>query len=655
MPVRRPDPNPALAGVLLVVVGILVAWWGYKQGAYFGPVFYPGAIGLFLVACLVLFMVPLDLHIGGPALLALIGLGGLAAWTLLSLLWTPAPAAAVGYGERVFAYTAFFVFGVWGARLLGDWVRLALVPIAVAGAVVGIATTIVIATGHDVTWYLQEDGTVRFPIGYRNGNAAFFLICLWPLLGLASWNDWRWELRALSVAMATMMIELALLSQSRGSLPAMAIALLVFLVLSPRRLRFAALIALAAVPAAVATPTLLKLYRYGHANAGAVPFLHHAGEAVILTTIGSFLLAALVLGVIYPRLRLGPQRVRVLSWVTAVTAIVVVVVGAGAYLSRHGGPVGFVEKRIHQFGKVGYPNLRGQSVRFGANVGSNRHDFWRVSADLGLEHPLLGGGAGSFQQEYLVHKRSDESPHDPHSVEALAFGELGFPGLLLLLLFVGGSVWGIARGRRYGGPVTAVVVAAAAAGGTQWFVHSSYDWFWQYPGVTAPGIFLIGVAVAFSFDAYEEAAGRVRWLFAAGLAGLALLAAPLFLSDRYSRRAEAEAEADPVAAIQDYDRAAKLNPWSDLPLLSKGVVAANSGARSVALDAYHQAAERVPHDYASYYLLAQELWPENKPAARAALQRALSLDPRGSEVLELQEQFAEDAKREERRKAKGSG
>lgn len=644
MPARRTDPTPAVAAFLLVAVGIVVAWWGWKQGAYFGPVFYPGAICLFLLAALCLLFAPLDVRIDGPARVALWSFAGLAAWTLLSILWTPLPAAAVSYGERAFAYTALFSFGVWATRLLGPRMLAALGPVAIAGAVVGIATTVVIATGTDVTWYLQEDGTLRFPIGYRNGDAAFFLICLWPLLGIASWNELRWTLRALAIASGTMLIELALLSESRGSLPAMALALLAFLALSPRRLRSAAMLALAAIPAIPAVPTLLSVYRHGEANAGAIPLLHHAGVAVILTTLASLVLAAVVLRLVYPRLRLGASGVRTLSWASAILAIVAVGIGGTVFIARHGGPVGFLDQRISQFGKTGYPNLHGQGIRFGANVGSNRHDFWRVSADEGLEHPLLGGGAGSFQQVYLLHKRSDENPHDPHSIEALAFGELGVPGLALLLLFVGATGWAVVRSRR-SGTAAAMVTAAAAAGGVQWFVHSSYDWFWQYPGVTAPGVYLLGVAVAPGLRGVVAGGVRwIRWPLAALALALALVAAPLFLSDRYSNRAAAETKSDPAAAIQDYDRAAKLNPLSDLPLLGKGMVAASVGERAVALQAYGQAADRVPNDFAPYYLTAGELWPEKPRAARAALAKARSLNPRGPEVLALQQQISREAK-----------
>ena len=124
--------------------------------------------------------------------LALGAAAGLAAWTLLSILWTPTPAAALADAERVFAYTALFGLGLWGTRLLGKQMTAALLPVAIAGTLVGIATVVAIGTGSDFNWYLHSDATLRFPIGYRNANAAFFLTCLWPLIGLAAHNDWRW-------------------------------------------------------------------------------------------------------------------------------------------------------------------------------------------------------------------------------------------------------------------------------------------------------------------------------------------------------------------------------------------------------------------------------------------------------------------------------
>ena len=226
-----------------------------------------------------------------------------------------------------------FALGLWTTRLLAEQMTAALLPVAIAGALVGVATVIAIGTGSDFNWYLHSDATLRFPIGYRNANAAFFLTCLWPLIGLAAHNDWRWQLRAPMVAAATLLLELAVIAQSRGSLPAAAIALLAILILSPHRLRTAVLVGLAAIPALPALPALLDVYRHGAANPGVVPLLHDAARAIALSTIGSLLLASLALGLAYPRLRLGPTRVRAISWVAAAVATLVVLAGGAAFVA----------------------------------------------------------------------------------------------------------------------------------------------------------------------------------------------------------------------------------------------------------------------------------------------------------------------------------
>ncbi len=184
------------------------------------------------------------------------------------------------------------------------------------------------------------------------------------------------------------------------------------------------------------------------------------------------------------------------------------------------------------------------------------------------------------------------------------------------------------------------LTAAAVAGGTQWFVHGSYDWFWQYPGITGLGVYLLGVASAPGLASPGRGRARaVRAGVVAGAIALALVAVPLFVSDRYARQAAAEGAADPNAALGDLDRAAELNPLSDQALLAKGALAARLGARRVALDAFRQAADRVPRDYAPYLLIAQELSGSDPGQARAALARARRLNPRGPEVLAVQRQL----------------
>lgn len=629
---------------MLAAVSALLIWWEWKQAAYFGPVFYPGAIAVFALLALMLVNSPVRARIVGPARVALFALVGLGAWTALSLLWTTVPAAPIAYAERIFVYASLFAIGLWATSLLGRRMHLALVPVALTGAVVGVATVIVLATGTDVTWYLQGDATLRFPIGYRNADAAFLLICLWPLLGLAAHNEWRWPLRALALAAATVLIDLAVLAQSRGSLPALAIAGCVYLVLTPNRLRAGTVIVLAVLPVLPFLSDLLAVFRYNSPDSGIVPLLRDAAQATAYSAALSLIVASVVFGLIYPRIDLGPVRVRAISWVAGTLVVLAAVAGATVFVARHGGPIEFIDQRASEFSKTGYPNLHSQGIRFGANVGSNRHDFWRVAVDEGLEQPLLGGGAGSFQLAYIKDRQSPEEPHDPHGIEAAVFSELGFPGLLLLAAFVIGAAWAALRSRGRG-PLAASLVAAASAGAVQWLVHGSWDWFWQYAGVTALGVYLLGVAAAPGLgEGPPTRAVRTRAIAVAVLAALALVAVPLFLSDRYAGRANEVADSDPAAAIDDLDRAVDLNPFSDDPLITRGVIEAGLGRRAAAVASFREAADREPDHYVPYLFIARELLGVDRPAAQAALDRAAELNPRNPEIAALRR----DLKRERR-------
>ena len=127
-----------------------------------------------------------SLRASRPATIALASLTGLGAWAALSALWSPVPDIAIGDGQRILTYALAFGLGIWLCSLLAGRLHLALVPLAIAGAFAGILAVAGMLTADQVGRYLENDGTLEFPLGYRNANAAFFAIALWPALGLAS-------------------------------------------------------------------------------------------------------------------------------------------------------------------------------------------------------------------------------------------------------------------------------------------------------------------------------------------------------------------------------------------------------------------------------------------------------------------------------------
>ncbi len=101
------------------------------------------------------------------------------------------------------------------------------------------------------------------------------------------------------------------------------------------------------------------------------------------------------------------------------------------------------ESAWHSF-KGGYANSDNSGSRLVSGLGSNRYDFYRVALDEFDAHPLLGIGADNFQQQYLAHGRSEETPRYPHSVELRTLTQTGVIGALLALV---GPRRGAVRGR----------------------------------------------------------------------------------------------------------------------------------------------------------------------------------------------------------------
>jgi len=633
---RQGDTLIAIA--ITAMVAVIFIWWALKQGGYFDSVFLPGATILYGLLILLLVGAPFRVRIKGPALVALVAIAALPVWILLSLTWSDSKDAALQYAQHGFLYATVFALGMWACNLAGRRAMLPLAAVAATGVVAGIVTTITLASGTDVSSYLHADATLRFPIGYRNAEAAFLLICLWPIISLAAEGGLPWQVRALLIGAATMVLELAVLSESRGSLPAAAVSLAVFLALSPRRLRAAMYLGLAALPVLPALPTLLDLFQNGYVgdDAGVLPFLRDSARAIALTSVASIVLAAVCIRGIEMRIDLGEQRVKLISRVAAVAAAAVLVVGGAAFVAERGGPVGFLDQRISEFERGGNPNLQPVGTRFGVNVGTNRGDFWRVALDEGKDDPLFGAGAGSFGNAYLRNRESVETPQDPHSVELLMVSELGAVGLLLFVALVAAAAISGLSSRRVGSSAAALTAASLAAG-AYWLVHSSYDWFWNYPSLTAPAMFLLGAAAAPAlFHAGQGGARRVRYV-AAGAAAVVLIAAlPPFLSQRYANHAYDESARDPGTALRDLDRAADLNPFNAQPLLAKGFIESRLGNERESVAAFRDALEREPDGYAPHYFLAQALAPSDRAAALAEIEEAARLNPLDRRVLALE-------------------
>lgn len=623
--------RPAAAALPLVVVAGVIAWWGWERGAYFGVNFYPGVLVLLGLLAALLAFAPFPGQLRGPAKVALAALLGLAAWTLLSVAWTPTRDIALDDGLRVLGYAVGFLLGLWLCLLLGRRMLLSLAAVAAAVGLVAVATLGALWLSDNSRELLELDGTIRYPLGYRNAVAAFFIIGIIPMVVLAASRDIDPRLRVGLIGAATLSLELTVLAQSRGSVFAIAAGIAVLVALHPERLRVLGWLGLAALPAALALPWLLDVYSVGGTNtAETLGPLDTACAAAALTTGLSCLAAAFV---IRNEDRIAPSAGtrRGIGIVLGVVAGAIAIAGAFQVVSTGAG--------ITDDLNAGTPDLQEEGSRFGLDLRTNRGDFWRVAIGDFTGNPATGEGAGGFRFSYLQDRDSDLQPEDPHSVVLLMAGELGLPGLALFLTFLIGAALAVLRARRLG-PSAATLGAAALAMAAYWLVHASVEWFWSYPALVMPVMFVLGAAAAPAIlrpTASTRRPVRLGLLAAVALAALAML--PIFFSERYTNQALHSWGTDLPGAFDKLDNAADLNPLSDRPLASEAVIAEGVGEPQRALRALDDAQRREPDEWTLYLLEARVLAPIDPAGAARAIARARELNPKGEEIDALERQL----------------
>ncbi|MDQ3728137.1 MAG: hypothetical protein M3355_00960, partial [Actinomycetota bacterium] len=371
------------AATALSLLSAVWIWWACKEGAYFGAVMYPGLV----VLCAGLILVGSRAAWGGaltlstPTKFALGGLLGLGTWSALSALWSPAPDVAIADAQRILGYALAFGLGIWLRVLLRERSELAMAPLALAGLGAGGYTVALLLTGDDFGRYVDR-GTLQLPIGYRNANAAFFLIAMLPAVSLAASRALDWRVRGVALASATLCLELAMLSQSRGSVVAAGVGLVVLLIASRERARTVGWLLLAVLPAIVVIPAVTDLFATGDVESysGTVE-LRTAGRAAL-----SGSLIALVVGAMGAlagrRVAQSERREARANRVAGLGAIALAVAAAVAFVVATGDPARWVEDRVDEFLTQGTPGVGQAQSRFEVNAGTERDDFWRVALEL---------------------------------------------------------------------------------------------------------------------------------------------------------------------------------------------------------------------------------------------------------------------------------
>jgi O-Antigen ligase len=623
---------PALAAVALFIV------WATDQAGY--PVTHWAPGGLIVLGLLGIALGVVRLRIVDIPATVKIAIGCLAAytaWSFLSILWAAVPGDAWEGANRTLLYLLVFaLFALWRQRgvsaalLLGAW------TLGMIGLAIFVMLHLDSASSLSA---LFNEGRLRYPSGYENASAATWAMVAWPALLLAASDRIPWPVRGALAGGAVLLADLALLSQSRGSLYATPVILILVFALVPGRLRTFVVLVPIAIGIGVIAPGVLRVGKRLVHGGNAQAALHHATTAAFLAALLVGLVVAIAAAIEHRRSFSATAAARVHRGVAALAIATLLAVVAGGW-AVSGNPVARARHAWDTFKSPRGYAANASGNRLTSGLGSQRYDFYRVALNEFVAHPLVGIGADNFQQQYLVHGRSDVTPHYPHSIELRTLVQTGVVGALLALVGLGAALVAAARGLRGPDPLGRAVVAAALGGFAYWLVHGSFDWFFEFAGLGAPAFALLGLACALAPRTVTS--GRAlgwQWTggfrrLGIGVGALAAVTAALSLAAPWLSQLQVQSAARvwtkaPRTAYTRLNDAARLNPLSDEAYLVAGSIALRFGDLARADHEFALALRRTPGDaYATLERGAIASTQNNRHEALVLLERAARLNPR---------------------------
>jgi O-antigen ligase len=552
------------------------------------------------------------------AWVALGGFAALAALALLSHVWTESDERTTEELARILEYTgvvtlAFLALNryTWRGAAMGFAAAALVLPFfALTARLFPSLITDHLANG-------SGGDRLSYPFDYWNGVACWGAMAVAIGLTLSA-NASRFEIRAVALACVPVAALSVYLTYSRFGAVAIAIAVVAAVAFSRNRWT-----AVANAIVAGAGATVAVLVAHGHSE------IAHAtggpgGGAVALTLIAVGIACAVV-AAITQRAGLDRARMDVGSARLALGAGVVATLLLAVALH---GPIG---NAWGEFKNDKPPPATGGTARF-TSLGSARYDVWTAAVDAFEAHPLDGVGPGAFEYYWSRHGK-EEFVRDAHTLYLEQAAELGLPGLIALLIALGGLLaaalqaragWRRRRELSAGSALIAAFVVFLA--------YAGIDWIWELGAIGTLAIGGIAVAAAGGFERYGAA--PLRPLLRVGLVVLALAAAisqiPGLVSTERIRASEAK------LAAGDLDRARTLaddaidaEPWAGSPYAARALALESAGDLAGARSDAQDAIDRDPYNWRQYLLLARiDARRGDRRGVEAQLSEARRLAPR---------------------------
>jgi O-antigen ligase len=438
--------------------------------------------------------------------------------------------------------------------------------------------------------------------------------------------------RALSAASLVLLIPVLFFTFGRGGWIALASGLAVAIAVDPRRLQLVTtLLVVAPWPAlavwrAYESPSLTTDYS---ALADASDEGGRLAVAIVVLAVVSALVTA-GFALLADRITVGRGVRRSYG-----IALAMVLVGCiAAAITAYGGPAESARRAVDSI-KQASPNVSGNQTKRLFSLSSNgRLDTWESALQDARANPVLGSGAGTFERWWLENREVPLKVRDAHSLYVETLAELGPIGLVALLAVIVTPIAAAIRARRN------ALVVPALAGFVAVVVHAGIDWDWEVPAVMIVGLTSAGVLLL-----AHGTEGTRQWTLGAGpraaclavIAALTVLSFVTLTSNRYLGQASAALDrSDTAGAASDARRAERWAPWSTDALERQAEAALAEGSLEPARRLYREAIAKDSGDWELWLGLALA---SDGDARRRALDRASSLNPLATQVVQLREQL----------------
>jgi O-antigen ligase len=431
---------------LLGFAGLLCLLSFYAKGGLTAETATATEIGLTIAAGIVLAAGALTLRRGapahgvGPALLLL----AFAMLSALSIVWSVQPDGSWRDASRLIAYAAVFAAAVILARLgRRHWPAL-LGGVALASVVVCAYALLAKSLPNHFT-EANRFARLYEPYGYWNAlgltAATGVICCLW----LGARRAGHAVLSALAYPAMGLLVLTLLLAYSRGALLALAVAVVLWFLLVPLRLRGAAVLLTGAVTAGAIAAWDFHSHALSSETATIAERTSAGHELGVLVIAMVVLLSIVGVAIVFATGRRAPAaalRRRAGGALLALIAVAIVAF-AGALAVSHRGFTGTISHTFNTLTDT-HAKVPNTPERLTA-VASVRAQYWDEALKVFDAHPALGVGAQGYEVARLRYRTGPLPVKHAHGFIVQTLADLGIVGLVLSLLLL--ASWMTAAGR----------------------------------------------------------------------------------------------------------------------------------------------------------------------------------------------------------------